>query len=881
MPVSASPTTRPRTLRLPRARYLTAGLAFVCASMLALVSTAPSATATTPAAAARAAIPGAILTPGPVASAKTVDPGPSTSTAVTVPTFVSRMTARWEAYTDAQGQVWAARSDTLGTTARSTSLVGTDIAGTTDDGLYAVNAQGVTGYRLPVPVAGTYRVRLLMAEEWFTTGGQRVFDVRAEGQPAAGGVDIAKAVGKAAAYDVTFDAKVSDGQLDLAIDAVQNRSLLSAVEVRLVDHGPSIVLTPQAGAELFAARSTADYSAYTDRSGRRWASRAGFVGANSRATTTLLKAPAQGDAPLYQSLTYLTGYGVDVPMAARYQVRLLFTENWFTKAGQRVFDVTAEGHPFITDVDTVADAGHRLAGETSGVVEVTDGHLDLGIINRSDRAQLSAIEVTYFAPLTPVVAPPDTTQGGPDPAFVPFSARMTAGSSPVTDRSGQVWKARTTRFGTSNISAGLAGKDIGGTDDDVLYQTNGWGVSGYLLDVPESATYRVRLLMAEDFFRTPGSRVFDVVAEGKTVAAGVDIVKAVGDRQRAYDLVFDVPVSDGELTLKFLKRVDNPLISAIEVTAADVAQIASTRPAPAVPVRAGSWSTTDISQAPLAENSAAVVADLTHQVERVWNGHAGVNAYSYNAGFYRVSATTPTIRVGFDDCQGKGYVSEGLFTGKAQFVDVPIPDGATPAAGSDAQLTIYDPASDKLWEFWQARKRATGWTACWGGRIDDVSTSDGTFDAPFGATATGISMGATMISIAQAKAGRVGHAMYLGVIDARSGTQSWPANRNDGNVDRADVVTQGQRLRLDPSLDVTKLGLTPFGVMVARAAQRYGFIVADRAGAVSVITESGAATAQQTGANPWDVLLNGPDYNALGNFPWDKMQALPLDYGRP
>lgn len=811
-----------------------------------------------------------------------VPPADGPSAVKTVPAFVSRMTARFEPYTDSAGNVWAARSTTLGTTARSTALVGTDIKGTSEDALYAVNAQGVTGYRLPVPVAGTYRVRLLMAEEWATRAGQRVFDVTAEGSPGASDIDIVGAVGKGAARDVVFEVPVTDGRLDLGVEAKVNRSLISAIEVRLVDAGKDIVLTPQAGAELFAARSTASYSPYTDTRGRRWAPRSGFIGSSSRATTTLRTPPPGGDAPLYETLSYLDGYRVEVPMAARYQVRVLFTENWFTVPGRRVFDVTAEGRPFIGEADPVADAGHRIGGEISGVVEVTDGRLDLSFVNRADRAQISAIEVTYFS--STQAATPDSgavpSQGVP--TWESYSNRVTASADGITDRAGHTWSARPTRFGAPNISSGLAGKEVEGTDDDELYRTNGWGSVGYLLDVPEAATYHVRVLMAEDFFREPGARVFDIVAEGKTVAANVDIVKAVGDKGRAYDLTVDVPVTDGELSLKFVARVNNPLVSAIEVTAPSVPLTPRAPAKPAVPTRAGAWPTADISQAPRALDSDAVVADLTHQVERVWNGKAGVNAYAYNAGFYRVPSDTPKIRVGFDDCQRKGYTPDGLFVGRAQFVDVPIPAGAIPAAGTDAQLTIYDPAADKLWEFWQARKSASGaWTACWGGRIDDVSTSDGVFDAPFGATATGLSMGVGMISIAEAKAGRIEHAMYLGVLDAKARTQSWPANRNDGNVDREGVVTEGQRLRLDPSIDVTKLGLTPFGVMVARAAQKYGFVVADRAGAVSVVTESGAATQAVRGENPWDVLLGGPEYEALSNFPWDELEALPVDYGRP
>ena len=868
-----SPSTLARRRHAPR-RVAGAGFALIALLATALGGSpaiagphGPASTATVP----TASVPPAVLGATPAAA-----PGGK-------PLFVSRMTARWTELRDSSGAVWSARSSTLGTTARSTTLEGKDIAGTTEDALYAVNAQGVTGYRLPVPVAGTYEVRILAAEDWHTQPGKRVFDITAEGEPALRGIDLVKAVGKGAAYDRRFETLVTDGQLDLSVVATADRSLISAIEVTLVDTGGPIVLTPQAGAELFAARSTAQWANVTDSAGRVWGPRTNFVAPTSRASTTLLAEPAGGNRTLYETLTAIDAYRAKVPLVGRYQVRILLTENYFKTAGKRVFDVRAEGGVGAVEVDPVVDAGYRLAGERRFSVAVTDGQLDLDFVNTVDRAQVAAIEVVYAGPIPTTPTTPDGSDPDPgdDTPKLTFASRMTASSSPIVDTAGNTWAARGITFGTTNISSGLVGQDIAGTDDDELYQRNGWGIKGYLVPVPAAGTYQVRLLMAEDFFTAAGARVFDAVAEGSTKVAGIDIAKAVG-RKHAYDVRFDVEVTDGELNLSFVPVVNNALISAIEVTSTTVGAPETGLSGRAVTFSPSSFYTQDVSKAPVAQDSAQIVANLAGQVAGVHHGVAGVNAYRYNVAFYPVPADQPTVRVGFSDCQGKGYTPHDLFDGRAQFVDVPVPDDAVPATGSDAQMTIYDKAADRLWEFWQMRRTPTGgWEACWGGRIDDVSTSQGVFEAPFGAAATGLAMSGGMISIGEAKRGSIDHAMYLGVIDARSDTQSWPANRNDGNVEAAGIVTQGQRLRLDPSIDVSTLGLTPFGQMVARAAQKHGFIVSDRAGAVSVITEAGRAEEARTGHNPWDVLLNGPDYAALANFPWDRLEALPVDYGRP
>jgi 7-keto-8-aminopelargonate synthetase-like enzyme len=81
---------------------------------------------------------------------------------------------------------------------------------------------------------------------------------------------------------------------------------------------------------------------------------------------------------------------------------------------------------------------------------------------------------------------------------------------------------------------------------------------------------------------------------------------------------------------------------------------------------------------------------------------------------------------------------------------------------------------------------------------------------------------------------------------------------------------------------VDGLALTPVAKMVAKAAQKYGFIVTDKAGAVSVIAESGAGVQAKTGVNPWNAIMGStPSYLMMRNFPWDKLQALPRNYGKP
>lgn len=282
-----------------------------------------------------------------------------------------------------------------------------------------------------------------------------------------------------------------------------------------------------------------------------------------------------------------------------------------------------------------------------------------------------------------------------------------------------------------------------------------------------------------------------------------------------------------------------------------------------------------------APESAALVDRLARSVTENWGGIAAVNSHEYNTSFYRAEPGTPRQQVAFNDCQNKGWLDPQF---EAALKDVPIPQNAVPAAGTDSNLSIYDPEQDALWEFWVAsRTESGGWQACWGGKIENVSANPGYFDGMAGSTATGLSQVGLSISVEEAQRQKIDHAMCLVVIDAkRHDDFSWPAQRSDGYLTDEDAMPEGRRLRLDPTLNVDSLALTPFGKTVARAAQEYGFVVCDKGGAVAVVTESGNPEAHETGTNPWDSLFGDiPAYHQLQNFPWGDVDVMSHNYGKP
>jgi hypothetical protein len=276
------------------------------------------------------------------------------------------------------------------------------------------------------------------------------------------------------------------------------------------------------------------------------------------------------------------------------------------------------------------------------------------------------------------------------------------------------------------------------------------------------------------------------------------------------------------------------------------------------------WNTPLAATAPLDTGSAGYVTELRRQLATTvpW-----INTTSYSAPVYTVPADQPTVHVKLDvnvpDLQ-------------AALNQVPIPAGATAAAGGDHHLVISQPSTDRMWEFWLAAKKDDGWHARWGGEMDGSSLNPGYFLAPhstWGATATSLPLIAGLIRVDELRQGHIDHALAFALPHARKGVWSWPAQRTDGDVDSAAAIPEGSRFRLDPSLDIDALKLPPLTAMIAKAVQRYGMILRDKSGSLSFYAEDPT----QYGTNPYSALFGGYPDKLLAKFPWDRLQVLAMD----
>jgi hypothetical protein len=276
-------------------------------------------------------------------------------------------------------------------------------------------------------------------------------------------------------------------------------------------------------------------------------------------------------------------------------------------------------------------------------------------------------------------------------------------------------------------------------------------------------------------------------------------------------------------------------------------------------------------------SSAALVRSLAAEAGREEESGIGpwIATTEASTPLYRVGKNQPRVRVRLE---AQGTPSEQAL--QRAFAAVPIPPDARPANGQDAHLTVWQPSTDRLWEFWQARRTADGWSARWGGAIRNVSKSPGYYTASawpgasrnWGATASSLpKIGGTM-TIAELRRGRIDHALAVDLPAPRAGTFAWPAQRTDGTGPPT-ALPEGARLRLDPAVDIDRLDLPPVGKTIARAAQRYGLVVRDQTHkGISLFAEDPAGQ-----PNPYAELFDGKTpLEILRRFPWDRLQVLDM-----
>jgi hypothetical protein len=280
-------------------------------------------------------------------------------------------------------------------------------------------------------------------------------------------------------------------------------------------------------------------------------------------------------------------------------------------------------------------------------------------------------------------------------------------------------------------------------------------------------------------------------------------------------------------------------------------------------------------RARIAKNSALLVAELQRQVRS--RPHGAVVKTRITSTIYTVPHDQPTVRV---------HAPPGSrIDQQNQWAAVPLPADARPSGGADARLVVWQPSTDTLWEFWGLSRDAFGrWSARFGGRLPNVSRTEGHFVDPpgpgFGASATSISLLAGTQRIEELRRGVIDHAVDMAVLEngARDGW-CWPAQRTDRHLSSraSTAIPGGTRFRLPAKFDLAAYArehpLSRYALTVARAVKRYGMVARDTSTDIGFYTEDAAPL----GWDPYDEIFEGlkrDSRGALRNFPWRHLKVV-------
>lgn len=277
------------------------------------------------------------------------------------------------------------------------------------------------------------------------------------------------------------------------------------------------------------------------------------------------------------------------------------------------------------------------------------------------------------------------------------------------------------------------------------------------------------------------------------------------------------------------------------------------------------WNQPLASNAPIDARSSALVGEFNNEL----NGPAipWINTTEWSVPIYTVPGGHPSSTVSLSGTQWAPLVNA--------WQAVPIPGDAQPAGGSDGHLVVWQPETDTMWEFWRLNGSGSSWSAGWGGRMQNVSGSTGIYPDKMGGTATSVPLVAGLLTLDELERGEINHALALAVPNPRKGHCVAPIHREDGTSSDPNALPEGAHLRLPASLDVEAMNVPEATKVIARAAQRYGMILRDKSGSVSLYGEDPRPSGRY---DVYEKFFGGlqPD-EIMEQFPWDQLQVLEMD----
>jgi hypothetical protein len=258
--------------------------------------------------------------------------------------------------------------------------------------------------------------------------------------------------------------------------------------------------------------------------------------------------------------------------------------------------------------------------------------------------------------------------------IIPF--RVNCAGANYTDSGGNLWnadQAYTTGewgfYGPDNTIDRGTSTPISNTQDDRLFQTERYGLSGYRFDLG-NGTYEISLLFAETYHASAGNRIFDVYVEGQLKLDNLDVYSRVGGNTALIETISGINVTDGQLNISFGEITELPMINGImiitstgnqsPVAASDTYSVepGGILSVPAPGVLGNDY---DVNWDPL---SAVLTSDVTYgnltlNVDGSFiyapdSGYTGTDAFSYRANDGQENSNTAIVTISIIEGGGNG-----------------------------------------------------------------------------------------------------------------------------------------------------------------------------------------------------------------------------------
>jgi hypothetical protein len=232
-----------------------------------------------------------------------------------------------------------------------------------------------------------------------------------------------------------------------------------------------------------------------------------------------------------------------------YSVRLHFAEFYWTKAGQRIFNVSINGTAVLSNFDIIATAGsaNKALVEQFTTTANSGGQIVVSFTAGSaDQPKVSGIEVLGAS------APP---------AEVTINAGGSATGTFVADED-------FSGGGTAATGSAISITGVTNAAPEAVYQSERAGVFTYTIPgLVAGSTHTVRLHFAEFYWTAVGQRVFNVSINGAAILSNFDIIAAAGGADKALVEQFtETANSSGQIVVSFSTgSADQPKLSGLEV----------------------------------------------------------------------------------------------------------------------------------------------------------------------------------------------------------------------------------------------------------------------------------------------------------------------------